>query len=73
MLSDFRLQYTKHCGAGTEQAHRPMEQNAEPTNKATYIWSINTRQRNHKYTMGKTGSVGKAGQLHASERNWIML
>ena len=45
-----------------------MEQNTEPRNKITHLWSINLRQRRQKYTVEKKTvssiSCGKTGQLH---------
>ena len=46
-----------------------MEQNRDPGNKHTIIWSINLQQR-MQYAMRKrrvslTNGAGKTGQLHA--------
>ena len=30
-----------------------MEQNKQPRNKPTHVWSINLQQRSQEYTMGK--------------------
>ena len=42
---DIRLQYKatviKQYGTGTKKTHRSMEQNREPRNKPTHLWSIN--------------------------------
>ena len=40
-----------------------MEQNREPRNKATHLWSVNLRQRRQEYKMGKkTVSLSGAGK-----------
>ena len=39
-----------------KQTHRPMEQNTNPRNKPTFIWSMNLWQRRQEYTMGKRQS-----------------
>ena len=36
-----------------KQTYRSMEQDREPRNKPTQLWSINLRQRREEYTMGK--------------------
>ena len=36
-----------------KQIHRLMEQNREPRNKSTLIWTISIHQRRQEYTMGK--------------------
>ena len=54
-----------------KQTYRSMEENREPRNKATYLWSINptkeTRLSNRKETISSTSSVGKAEQLHVNQ------
>ena len=55
-----------------KQAYGSVEQNGEPRNKPTHLWSINLRQRRQEYTIGKktfslaTGA-GKAGQPHVNQ------
>ena len=48
-----------------------MEQNREPRNKATHVWSTNLQQRRQEYAMEKRvsseGRDGKTGQLHVKE------
>jgi len=45
-----------------------MEQNTEPRNKITHLWSINLQQRRQEYTIEKKTvssiSCGETGQLH---------
>ena len=36
-----------------KQTYRSMEQNREPRNKPTHLWSINLRQRRQEYTVEK--------------------
>ena len=58
---------------GQKQTDKSMEQNRQPKNKPTHLWSINLCQRRQKYTkkkkMGKRvssiSSAWKTGQLHA--------
>ena len=54
-----------------KQTYGSMEQNREPRNKPTHLWSINLQQRRQEYTMEKRVSsasgVGKAGQLHVNQ------
>ena len=40
-----------------KQTHRSIEQNREPRNKHTLIWSINLQQRWQEYTMWKRQSL----------------
>ena len=40
-----------------KQTYGSMEQNREPRNKPTHLWSINLRQRRQGYTMGKKQSL----------------
>ena len=53
-----------------KQTHRSVEQDREPRNKPTLIWSINLQQRRQESTMGKrqslhsTNSAGKIEQLY---------
>ena len=52
-----------------KQTYRSMEQNREPRNKPTHLWSINLQQRRQEYTVEKrqvssASGIGKAGQLH---------
>ena len=48
-----------------------MEQNREPRNKPTHLWSINLQQGRQEYTMGyrvsSISGAGKTGQLHVKE------
>ena len=37
-----------------KQTYGSMEQNREPRNKPTHLWSINLQQRRQEYTMGKS-------------------
>ena len=39
--------------------HKSKEQNREPRNKPTLIWSTNLQQRRQEYTMGKRQSLQK--------------
>ena len=48
-----------------KQTHRSMEQNREPRNKSTYIWSNNGER-----TVFSINGVGKIGQPHAKDWNW---
>ena len=72
MTSDYttKLQLSKHYGTGTK-TDRSMEQNREPGNKPTHLWSINLRQSRQDYTMEKRVSsangVGKAGKPHVNQ------
>ena len=54
-----------------KQTHSSIEQNREPRNKPTYLWSINLQQRRQGYTMGKRVSsisgAGKTAQLRVKE------
>ena len=52
-LPDFRLQSysyqnSKVLAEKQTQTHRSMEQNREPRNKFTYLWSTNLQQRRQK-------------------------
>ena len=40
-----------------KQTHRSMEQNREPRNKPTHLWSINLWQRRQEYTKEKRQSL----------------
>ena len=40
-----------------KQTYGSMEQNREPRNKPTHLWSINLRQRRQEYTMEKRHSL----------------
>ena len=40
-----------------KQTHRSTEQNREPRNKPTHLWSINLWQRRQEYTMEKSQSL----------------
>ena len=49
-----------------------MEQNREPRNKLTHLWSVNLQQRGQEYTMEKRQSLQqewcwKVEQLHANQ------
>jgi len=60
-----------------KETQRSTEQNREPKNEPTIIWSINLLQRRQEYAMGKKKTVSspngieKTRQLHAKELNWI--
>ena len=45
-----------------KQTHRSMEQNREPRNKPTYIWS-----KNGERTVFSINGVGKIGEPHAKD------
>ena len=59
---------SKQRGTGTKADNKLMEQNRQPKNKPTHLWSINLCQRRQKYTMEKRvssiSSAWKTGQLH---------
>ena len=40
-----------------KQTYGSMEQNRQPGNKPTHLWSINLQQRRQEYTMGKRQSL----------------
>ena len=42
-----------------KQTHKSMEQNRNPRNKPTLIWSVDLRQRRQEYTMGKDSLFNK--------------
>ena len=42
-----------------KHTHTSMEQNREPKNKATHIWSTSLWQRKQKYTVGKDNPFKK--------------
>ena len=44
-----------------------MEQNSEPRNNPTHLWSINLQQGNGEETESPISGAGKTGQLHAKE------
>ena len=54
-----------------KQTHRSMEQNTEPRNGPSTLWSTNLQQSRKEYPMEKRQSlqqmVEKTGQLHAEE------
>ena len=54
-----------------------MEQNREPRNKPTHLWSANLWQRRQEYTIEKRQSsisgAGKARQPHVKEWDQIIL
>ena len=57
-----------------KQTHRFIEENTDPRNKPTTMWSVNLWQRKQENTMEKKMSsingVRKTGQLLAKEWNW---
>ena len=42
-----------------KQTHRPVEQNREPRNKPTCLWSVNLQQRKQEYSVGKYSPFNK--------------
>ena len=79
-LPDFKLYYKaiviKNITALTQkQTHRSMEQNRQPRKEPTLIWAVNLIKEARTYNGRKTASsingVGKTGQLHTRESNWI--
>ena len=81
-LPDFRQYYNttviKQHGFGIYiyiyiYIYLSMEQNGEPRNKPTHLWTINLQQKRQEYTMEKRVSsasgVGKAGQPHIYQLN----
>ena len=59
-LLDYKLYYkatVKFQELVQKQTHRSREQNREPRNKLTLIWSINLQQRRQEYTTWKRQSL----------------
>ena len=57
-----------------KKIHISVEQNREPRNKPTLTWSIKTKEArmyNGEKTTSSINGVGKTGQLHGKELNWI--
>ena len=57
-----------------KQTHRSMEQNREPRNGPSTLWSTNTRQSRKDYPLEKRqcfkkNSAGKIGQPHKDKGN----
>ena len=55
-----------------KQTNKSMEQNREPRDKLTHLWSIHLQQRRQEYTTEKRqcfsiSGVEKIGQLHVEE------
>ena len=55
-----------------KQTHRSMEQNREPRNGPSTLWSTKLQQSRKEYPVGEktvssTNGVGKFGQPHAEE------
>ena len=46
-----------------------MEQNGEPINKPTHLWSIDLQQRRHneEKTVSSASSIRKVRQLHVNQ------
>ena len=44
-----------------KHTHRSMEQDREPRNTLTYIWSINLQQKKQEYTMGERQTLPLVG------------
>ena len=42
---------------GQKQTHRSMEQDKEPRNKPTHLWSINLEQKRKEYVVDKKQSL----------------
>ena len=60
------------------QTHRSVEQTRDPRNEPRHVWSTNLWQKSQDYTRGKrivssVHAVGKIGQPHAKEWNWITI
>ena len=55
----------------SKQTYRSMEQNREPRNKPTRIWSNNIKQRSQEYTMGKeqVSSISGIGKISHMQKN----
>ena len=54
-----------------KQTHSSMEQNREPRNKPTYLWSMTKEARiyNGEKTVSSISGAVKIGQLHVKEWN----
>ena len=60
--------------AWAQKTHSSMEQNREPRNKPTIIWSINLQKRRQEYAMeeetaSSMSGVGKTRESLAKESN----
>ena len=62
-----KLQEPKQCGIGTETGTCTKEQDREPRNNPTHMWSVNLRQSCRGHTAGKVSSINDA------EKTWCCL
>ena len=59
-----------HTHSKQTQTHRSMEQDREPGNKVTHLWSINLQQNriyNGENTVSSISGFRRTGQLHVKE------
>ena len=56
-----------------KQTYGLIEQNREPRNKPTYLWSVNLWEKRQEYTIGEkkivssASGVGKDGKPHVNQ------